>query len=116
MIYRGTFLDVCDNTGAQKVLCLTQGPSGIGDIIKVSIQKALPNAKVSPGSLHFACITHIRANTRRADGHTIRLENNCVALLDAQGSPLGTRMTQPLPHDVRRGPFLKLLTLAPFTY
>ena len=116
MIYRGTFLDVCDNTGAQKVLCLTQGPSGIGDIIKVSIQKALPNAKVSPGSLHFACITHIRANTRRADGHTIRIENNYVALLDPQGSPLGTRMTQPLPHDVRRGPFLKLLTLAPFAY
>ena len=116
MIYRGTFLEVCDNTGAQHVLCLTQGPSTVGDIIRVSIKKAIPKAKVKTGSLHYACITHVRTVVVRKDGHSLRTSANCVALLDAQGSPLGTRMTRPLPQDIRHGPFLKLRTLAPFVY
>lgn len=116
MIYRGTFLEVCDNTGAQQVLCLTQGPSTVGDIIRVSIKKTIPKAKVKAGSLHYACITHIKTAVVRKDGHSLRTNTNCVALLDAQGSPLGTRITRPLPQDIRHGPFLKLRTLAPFVY
>ena len=116
MIYRGTFLEVCDNTGAQQVLCLTQGPSTVGDIIKVSVRKAIPKARVKAGSLHYACITHVKTVSVRKDGHSLRTSANCVALLDAQGSPLGTRMTRPLPQDFRHGPFLKLRTLAPFVY
>ena len=116
MIYRGTLLEVCDNTGAQKVLCLTQGSSTVGDIIRVSIRKAIPRAKVKAGSLHYACITHVKSLHARKDGHGLRTSINCVALLDAQGSPLGTRMTRPLPHDIRHGSFLKLRTLAPFVY
>ena len=116
MIYRGTLLEVCDNSGAHEVLCLTQGPSTIGDTIRVSIRKAHPKAKVKPGSLHYACITHTRAPVRHANGHLIRGSVNCVALLDAQGSPLGTRMTRPLPQSFRKGPFLKVLSLAPTVY
>ena len=117
MIYRGTFLDVCDNTGAQKVLCLTEGPSTVGDIIRVSIRKAIPHSKIKPGSLHLACITHVKTIKRRLDGQGVQTSFNCVALLDAQGSsPLGTRITQALPQNIRHGPFLKLLTLAPFGF
>jgi len=62
MIQMQTVLDVADNSGARKVMCVKvlggsrRRYATIGDVIVVSIREALPNAKVKKGDVSRAVI------------------------------------------------------------
>jgi large subunit ribosomal protein L14 len=118
MIQSGSLLDVCDNSGARTVSCITpfKSSGSLGDILRVSVRKAHPRGKIRAGSVQYAVVTHTRAPCAKKDGQILRSDANMVVLTTKEGSPLGTRVLKPLPHLFRGTRRAKLLSLAPSLY
>lgn len=119
MIQMQTVLDVADNSGAKKLLCVKvlggsrRRYATIGDVIVVSIREALPNAKVKKGDVARAVIVRTAKEVRRPDGSYIRFDNNSAVLVTAQGEPIGTRIFGPVARELRAKRFMKIVSLAP---
>ncbi len=118
MIQMQSILNVADNSGAKKVMCIkVLGGShhmiaGLGDVIVVSIREAIPNSKVKKGDVHRALIVRTRTGVRRQDGSTIKFDSNAVVLLNKQGEPIGTRVFGPVTRELRTKKFVKIVSLA----
>jgi len=119
MIQVESMLDVADNSGAKKVLCIKvlggskRKYASVGDIIKVSIKEAIPNSKVKKGTVMEAVIVRVAKELRRADGSYIRFDNNAAVLVDNQNEPIGTRFFGPVARELRAKRFMKIFSLAP---
>jgi large subunit ribosomal protein L14 len=119
MIQMQSVVDVADNSGAKKLLCIkVPGGSkrkyaGIGDIIIVSIKEAIPTAKVKKGEIHKAVLVRIKKEITRKDGTYIKFDNNAAVLLDAGGEPIGTRIFGPVARELRAKKYMKIISLAP---
>jgi large subunit ribosomal protein L14 len=118
MIIVGSKLDVADNSGAKLVECIKVlggakiGYAAIGDIIVVSIKKALPNTKVKKGDVFFALIIRTRYGVVRSNGTKISFDTNSVVLLDKQSEPVGTRVFGPVARELRKKKFNRIISLA----
>lgn len=118
MIQMQSILDVADNSGAKRVMCIkVLGGShhmiaDLGDVIVVSIKAALPNGKVKKGDVHRALIVRTKSGVRRPDGSNIKFDGNAVVLLNKQGEPIGTRVFGPVTRELRAKKFLKIVSLA----
>ena len=119
MIQTQTILDVADNSGARRVMCIKvlggsrRRYAGIGDVIKVSVKEAIPRGKVKKGEVLNAVIVRTRKGIRRPDGSIIRFDENAVVLLNAQMQPVGTRIFGPVTRELRRENFMNIISLAP---
>ncbi len=119
MIQEYTRLNVADNSGAKKVMCIRiLGGTGrryasIGDVIVVSVKSAIPNAPVKKGEVSRAVVVRTRKEIRRKDGSYIRFDENAAVLLDNQGEPRGTRIFGPVARELRDKNFMKIVSLAP---
>ena len=118
MIARETYLDVADNSGAQKARCFRilgqrKRYGHIGDVIRCSIREAQPDGLVKRGEVHLAVIVRVRHSTRRADGSYLRFDSNACVLVDEKLNPLGTRIFGPVARELRDTPFAKIISLAP---
>jgi large subunit ribosomal protein L14 len=119
MVQEQTRLNVADNSGAKKVMCIrVLGGSGkrygsIGDIIVVAVKSAIPNAPVKKGDVSKAVIVRTTKEIRRDDGSYIRFDENAAVLLDNQGEPRGTRIFGPVARELRDKDFMKIVSLAP---
>ncbi|HKD67461.1 MAG TPA: 50S ribosomal protein L14 [Candidatus Binataceae bacterium] len=119
MIQTQTVLDVADNSGARKVMCIKvlggskRKYATIGDIIVVAVKEAIPNAKVKKGDVAKAVIVRTAKEIGRADGSYIRFDNNSAVLVDNQHEPIGTRIFGPVARELRAKRFLKIISLAP---
>lgn len=119
MIQMQTMLDVADNSGARRVLCIKvlggtrRRYAGIGDVIKVSVKEAIPRGKVKKGEVLNAVIVRTKKGVRRMDGSSIRFDENAVVLLNAQLQPIGTRVFGPITRELRGENFMKIISLAP---
>ena len=119
MIQMQTVLDVADNSGARKVMCIKvlggskRRYAGVGDVIKVSIKEAIPRGRVKKGDVYFAVIVRTRKGVRRNDGSLIRFDTNAVVLLNAQHQPIGTRIFGPVTRELRSEKFMRIISLAP---
>lgn len=119
MIQMQTSLDVADNSGARRVMCIkVLGGSkrksvGVGDIIVVSVKDAIFRGKVKKGDVHRAVIVRTARDIRRADGTYIRFDDNAVVLINKQGEPIGTRVFGPVTRELRAKKFMKIVSLAP---
>lgn len=119
MIQMQTVLDVADNSGAKKVMCVKvlggsrRRYATIGDIVIVAIREALPNAKVKKGDVARAVVVRTSKEILRADGSYIRFDNNSAVLISAQGEPIGTRIFGPVARELRTKKFMKIISLAP---
>jgi large subunit ribosomal protein L14 len=119
MIQMQSRLQVADNSGAQEVQCIKvlggskRKNAGVGDIIVVSIKKALPRGKVNKGTVHKAVIVRTASDIRRDDGTIIRFDNNAAVLINGQGEPIGTRIFGPVTRELRAKNFMKIISLAP---
>lgn len=117
MIQMSSTVDVADNSGAQKVMCIKvlggskRRYAGIGDLIKVSIKEAIPKGKVKKGEVYNALVVRTRKGVRRSDGSLIRFDNNAVVVLNAQLQPIGTRIFGPVTRELRKN-FMKIVSLA----
>src|SRR3990167_3244731 len=118
MIQMQTVLDVADNTGARKVMCIKvlggskRRYAAIGDIIRVSVKDAIPRGKVKKGEVLRAVVVRTRKGVRRQDSSIIRFDSNAVVLLDAQDQPKGTRIFGPVTRELRSEKFMKIISLA----
>ena len=119
MVQSETVLDVADNSGARRVLCIKvlggtrRKYATVGDIIVVSVKEAIPNAKVKKGDVMKAVIVRTAKEVGRADGSYIRFDSNSAVLIDNQREPIGTRIFGPVARELRAKRFMKILSLAP---
>lgn len=119
MIQMQTNLDVADNSGAKKVMCIKvlggshRRYAGIGDIIKVSIKDAIPRGRVKKGEVYNALVVRTRKGVRRPDGSVIRFDGNAAVILNNNLQPLGTRIFGPVTRELRGERFMKIISLAP---
>lgn len=119
MIQPRTILDVADNSGAKKVMCIrVMGGSnrryaGIGDVIVVSVKEAIPDGTAKKGQVAKAVIVRSVDSMRREDGSYIRFDRNAAVLINAQGEPIGTRIFGPVARELRWKKFMKIISLAP---
>lgn len=119
MIQMQTSLDVADNSGAKKVMCIKvlggshRRYAGIGDIIKVSVKDAIPRGRVKKGEVYNALVVRTSKGVRRADGSVIRFDGNAAVILNNNLQPLGTRIFGPVTRELRGEKFMKIISLAP---
>ena len=119
MIQTHTILDVADNSGARRVMCIKvlggsrRRYANVGDVIKISVKEAIPRGKVKKGEVLNAVIVRTRKGIRRPDGSLIRFDENAVVLLNTQMQPIGTRIFGPVTRELRGDNFMKIISLAP---
>ena len=119
MIQMQSNLDVADNSGARRVMCIkVLGGSkrrfaSVGDVIVVSIKDAIPRGRVKKGDVHRAVIVRTAKALRRVDGTAIRFDRNAAVLINKQGEPIGTRIFGPVTRELRGKKFMKIVSLAP---
>jgi large subunit ribosomal protein L14 len=119
MVQTETILDVADNSGARRVLCIKvlggsrRKYASLGDIIVVSVKEASPNSKVKKGDVMKAVIVRTAKEVGRPDGSFIKFDSNSAVLIDNQREPVGTRIFGPVARELRAKQFMKILSLAP---
>lgn len=119
MIQMQTCLDVADNSGARKLMCIKvlggshRRYANVGDIIKVSVKEAIPRGRVKKGEVYNAVVVRTRKGVRRGDGSLVRFDGNAAVLLNNQHQPIGTRIFGPVTRELRSEKFMKIISLAP---
>ena len=119
MIQMQSILQVADNSGARKVMCIKvlggshRRYANIGDVIKVSIKDANPRGRVKKGDVYNAVIVRTAKGVRRSDGSLIRFDSNAAVILNNKLEPLGTRIFGPVTRELRGERFMKIISLAP---
>ncbi len=118
MIQMQTLLDVCDNTGAKVACCIKvlggtgRRTAGLGDVIVVSIKKAIPGSSVKPGEVVRGVIVRCKKATRRSDGSYVRFDRNAIVLIDKDANPRGTRIFGAVARELRERRFMRIISLA----
>ncbi len=119
MIQSESMLDVADNSGAKRVLCIKvlggshRRYAGVGDIIKVTVKEAIPRARVKKGDVMNAVVVRTKAAIRRPDGSVIRFDDNAAVMLNTKKEPIATRIFGPVTRELRTEQFMKIVSLAP---
>ena len=119
MIQAQTYLDIADNSGARRVMCIKvlggskRRYAGIGDVIKVTVKEAIPRGRVHKGQVLDAVVVRTKRGVRRSDGSVIRFDGNAAVLLNAQKQPIGTRIFGPVTRELRNDNFMRIISLAP---
>jgi large subunit ribosomal protein L14 len=119
MIQMKSVLDVADNSGAKRVVCIKvlggsrRRYATLGDIIVVAVREAIPNSKIAKGTVHKAVIVRTARQVAREDGSFIKFDDNSAVLLNATMEPVGTRIFGPVARELRAKKFMKILSLAP---
>jgi large subunit ribosomal protein L14 len=119
MIQMRTHLEVADNSGARRVMCVKvlggsmRRVASVGDVIVVSVKDAIPRGRVKKGEVQRAVVVRTRRDIRRADGSVIRFDRNAAVLIDKQGEPIGTRIFGPVTRELRSRGYMKIISLAP---
>ena len=119
MIQQQSNLEVADNSGARRVMCIKvlggsmRKTASVGDVIVVSVKEAIPRGKVKKGEVHRAVIVRTRRDIQRPDGSVIRFDKNAAVLINKQNEPIGTRIFGPVTRELRAKQFMKIVSLAP---
>ena len=119
MIQAQTYLDIADNSGARKVMCIKvlggskRRYANVGDIIKVTVKEAIPRGRVKKGQVLDAVVVRTKKGVRRPDGSLIKFDGNAAVLLNAQKQPIGTRIFGPVTRELRNQDFMRIISLAP---
>lgn len=119
MIQAQTILNVADNTGAKRAMCIRvlgatrRRYASIGDVIVVAIKDAAPRGTVRKKTVERAVVVRTRALTRRKDGSGIRFSDNACVIIQKDGMPKGTRVFGPVARELRGKGYQKILSQAP---
>lgn len=119
MVQQETVLNVADNTGAKKLLCIRvlggsrRRYASVGDVIVASVKEATPGGLVKKGDVVRAVVVRTRAEIRRPDGSRVRFDENAAVLIDNQLMPRGTRIFGPVARELRERQFMRIVSLAP---
>ncbi|MEX1666986.1 MULTISPECIES: 50S ribosomal protein L14 [Zhongshania] len=119
MIQTESYLEVADNSGARRVMCIKvlggshRRYARVGDLIKVTVKEAIPRGKVKKGQVMTAVVVRTRKGVRRGDGSLIKFDDNAAVLLNNNNAPIGTRIFGPVTRELRGEKFMKIISLAP---
>ena len=119
MIQVQSYLNVADNSGAKKLMCIKvlggtrRRYARVGDIIVCSVKEAIPTSKVKPGSVVKAVVVRTKKEYHRPDGSYIRFDDNAAVVINNQNEPIGTRIFGPVARELRQKNFNKIVSLAP---
>ena len=119
MIQTQTILEIADNSGARKVMCIKvlggskRRYARVGDIIKVAIKEAIPTGRVKKGQVAEAVVVRTKKDIKREDGSSIRFDDNAAVLVNTQKQPICTRMFGPVSRELRSKDFMRIISLAP---
>jgi large subunit ribosomal protein L14 len=119
MIQQQTVLDVADNSGAKRVMCIKvlggtrKRYASLGDIIVVAIKTAIPEGQAKKGTVAKAVVVRTAKEVRRPDGSYIKFDRNAAVLINNANEPIGTRIFGPVARELRRKNFMKIISLAP---
>jgi large subunit ribosomal protein L14 len=119
MIQMQTNLEVADNSGARRVMCIkVLGGAGrryasVGDKIVVSVKEAIPRGRVKKGDVLQAIVVRTASAIKRKDGSVIRFDKNAAVIVNKQSEPVGTRIFGPVPRELRAKSHMKIISLAP---
>lgn len=118
MIQQESYLNVADNSGARRLMCIRVLGSncryaGVGDVIIAVVKDAIPNMAVKKSDIVRAVVVRTRKNLRRESGMSIRFDDNAAVLINADGNPRGTRVFGPVARELRDRSFTKIVSLAP---
>lgn len=119
MIQMQSILEVADNSGAKRLMCIKvlggtkRRYAGVGDIVVASVKAALPNSRVKSGEIVRAVIVRTNKEIRRTDGTYIKFDKNAAVIVDNKKEPVGSRIFGPVARELRIGKFMKIVSLAP---
>jgi large subunit ribosomal protein L14 len=119
MVQAETRLKVADNSGARDLLCIKvlggsrRRYARVGDVITCSVKVANPGAAVKKKEIVRAVVVRTVKETKRADGSSIRFDENAAVLITKDGQPRGTRIFGPIARELRDGGYMKIISLAP---
>lgn len=119
MIQSESMLEVADNSGARKVMCIKvlggshRRYARVGDVIKVSVKEAIPRGRAKKGDIYNAVVVRTRKGIRRRDGSLIKFDDNAAVLLNTNLEPIGTRIFGPVTRELRGDRFMRIISLAP---
>lgn len=119
MIQMQSNLEVADNSGARRVMCIKvlggskRRYASVGDTIVVSIKEAIPRGRVKKGDVRKAVVVRVSKDIKRKDGSVIRFDQNAAVLVNQAGEPIGTRIFGPVPRELRAKNHMKIISLAP---
>ena len=119
MIQPQTYLEVADNTGARKIMCIRvlKGSNAkyatVGDVIVASVKEAIPRGAVKEGDVVKAVVVRTKKEIKRPDGSAIRFDDNAAVIINSQLEPRGTRVFGPVARELREKGFMKIVSLAP---
>jgi large subunit ribosomal protein L14 len=119
MIQMQTNLDVADNSGARRVMCIKvlggakRRYASVGDVIVVSVKEAIPRGRVKKGDVLRAVVVRTSKDIARRDGSVIRFDKNAAVIVNKQSEPIGTRIFGPVPRELRAKNHMKIISLAP---
>ena len=118
MIQTQTYLNVADNSGARKIMCIrilggNRKFAGIGDVIIGVVKDATPNTPIKRSDVVRAVIMRTKSTIRRKDGMSIRFDDNAAVIINKENNPRGTRVFGPIARELRDRDFTKIVSLAP---
>ena len=119
MIQTQSLLNVADNSGAKRVMCIrVLGDSRrryarIGDLISCSVKSAIPGGNVKKGDVVTAVVVRTKKEIRRRDGSYIRFDENAAVIINKENEPVGTRIFGPVARELREKNFMRIVSLAP---
>lgn len=118
MIQQETYLNVADNSGARKLMCIrvlggNRTYAGVGDVVIAVVKDAIPNMAVKKSDVVRAVIVRTKKSLRRNSGMSIRFDDNAAVIINQDGNPRGTRVFGPVARELRDKNFTKIVSLAP---
>jgi large subunit ribosomal protein L14 len=119
MIQMQTNLEVADNSGARRVMCIKvlggskRRYASIGDTIVASVKEAIPRGRVKKGDVVRAIVVRTAKDIQRKDGSVIRFEKPAAVIVNKANEPVGTRIFGPVPRELRAKNHMKIISLAP---
>ncbi|MDA2916174.1 MAG: 50S ribosomal protein L14 [bacterium] len=119
MIQQESVIDIADNSGARRALCIRvlggtrRRYARVGDVIVVTVKEAVPNSPVSKGEVKRAVVVRTAKEVGRPDGSYIKFDSNAAVLINEAGEPIGTRIFGPIARELRAKKFMKIISLAP---
>ena len=119
MIQQQSVVNVADNTGAKKLMCIRvlgghhRKWGNIGDVIVASVKQATPGGVVNKGDVVKAVIVRSKTGLKRADGSYIKFDENAAVIIRDDKTPKGTRIFGPIARELRDKDYMKIISLAP---
>ncbi len=118
MIQQESYLNVADNSGARKLMCIrvlggNRRYANVGDVIIAVVKDAIPNMAIKKSDVVRAVVVRTRKGLRRDSGMSIRFDDNAAVIINAEGNPRGTRVFGPVARELRDKNFTKIVSLAP---